>query len=319
MPGYNDTYGRIITLEFMDVTIVNIYHCSLGPQTNPSKRLALDDLFYRYIRQLQNIRPVICVGDMDVPHTDADISPKRPWGIINFERLQTNFHKFLIDCSLKDTGTNKRQLTWYPPPIKLSQIKQEGMRVDYILTPVDMHVSELRTHSHITGSDHKPISLVLYSTKENRPTRSGPFNLSNTLNSIGEHCTPPPIPFAEEIIHQTLLTLFANQNMIEKIDDNTEACDVSGQCPTFSPFKSEDSQKTGTLSHKWSILVPLQIISIEAIPSSTIRTMVDTGSTYNICSLQFYNTHVDNTNHFTTQIRLHLNYSLETENLQFRS
>jgi hypothetical protein len=88
--------------------------------------------------------------------------------------------------------------------------------------------------------------------------------------------------------------------MIEKIDDNTEACNVNEQCPTFSPFDSSDSQKTGTLSHKWSILVPLQIISIEAVPSMTIRTMVDTGSTYNICSLQFYNTHVDNTNHFTT-------------------
>ena len=53
IPGYDDKEGRILTLRFTDVTVINIYHCSLGPHGDPAKRLHLDILFYQYVMKEQ--------------------------------------------------------------------------------------------------------------------------------------------------------------------------------------------------------------------------------------------------------------------------
>ena len=86
-PGYTDSAGRVITLRFNDVTIINVYHHSIGPNSDHAPRLELDKLLYSHVKNEQAIETVICICDFNVPHSDKDISEKRPWGIIDFQQI----------------------------------------------------------------------------------------------------------------------------------------------------------------------------------------------------------------------------------------
>ena len=145
------------------MTMICIYHQSIGPDTNPTKRLELDNLLYSHILTEQKQQPVICCGDFNVPASEKDLSIKRPWGDINFSKLREVFNRFLKNSKLADPGAQHHVFSWYPNPLKKNQMLNQGMRIDYILPDMDMHTSELSTLSYIAGSDHKPVTLTAYS------------------------------------------------------------------------------------------------------------------------------------------------------------
>ena len=164
--GYDDSEGRVITVRFKDYTVINIYHQSIGPSSGLEKRQKLDPIIYTHILSEQAKQPVAVCADLNVPLSEfTDISEKQPWGKIDFTAPRQNLQDFLKESKLADKGAQDSIFTWYHNPTKKYQNLNQGMRVDFILTPPGMRTSQLSTLSQIFGSDHKPICLTLFGTE----------------------------------------------------------------------------------------------------------------------------------------------------------
>ena len=80
-------------------------------------------------------------------------------------------------------------------------MRQEGMQVHYILIPKDVSYSPLTTHSHIRGSDHKPISIRIFKNDIERPSLSGPYDFVSQYNSIDQEVVNLPFSHVEPILN----------------------------------------------------------------------------------------------------------------------
>jgi len=165
-----DDEGRMITLEFKKYYLIHVYTPNSGQVLN---RLdwrvnTWDIYFYNYINYLQNIKPVIICGDLNVAHNDIDIKNKksnlRSAGFTIEER--TSFTNFINNLNLIDSF---RFL--YPEIIKYSywsyrmksREKNIGWRLDYFLLSKKLKNNILNSDILIDtyGSDHAPIKLIL--------------------------------------------------------------------------------------------------------------------------------------------------------------
>lgn len=165
-----DDEGRMITLEFAHYYLIHVY--------TPNSGVALarldwrtkvwDKAFYNYINHLQNHKPVIICGDLNVAHYEIDIknskSNLRTAGYTIEER--TTFTNLINELNLIDTFRYK-----YPDKIKYSywsyrnksREKNIGWRIDYFLlsNKIKNKVIESDILTDIYGSDHSPIKLIL--------------------------------------------------------------------------------------------------------------------------------------------------------------
>ena len=188
MANYDDRDGRVITLRFKDITIINIYHQCLGPGEDTArreKRLRLDQLFLQHVKDEQQIQTVVICGDFNVPISPRDISVVQPWGKIDFAIPRAGILRLLDECKLRDTGNEQPVFTWYSYPLRKNQMLRQGMRIDYIFVPEGMHTSALRTLSQIYGSDHKAVELVIYGKKtpSQAPSSRGPHSLVTNMQA----------------------------------------------------------------------------------------------------------------------------------------
>ncbi|AIO18527.1 Exodeoxyribonuclease [Candidatus Izimaplasma bacterium HR1] len=163
--GYNDE-GRIITLEYNDFYLVNTYvPNSKRELLRLDYRQVYEDRVREYYKELNESKPVILCGDLNVAHTEIDLknpkSNKRNAGFTIEER--TKFTK-LLDSGFTDTF---RYL--YPEVIKYSwwsymfnaRKNNSGWRIDYFVVSNDIKakVVEAEILNDIMGSDHCPIVL----------------------------------------------------------------------------------------------------------------------------------------------------------------
>ena len=165
-----DDEGRIITLEFKKYYLIHVYTPNSGQVLNRLDwRVNEWDLyFYNYINYLQNIKPVIICGDLNVAHNEIDIknnkSNLRSAGFTIEER--TSFNNFINNLNLIDSF---RYL--YPNIIKYSywsyrmksREKNIGWRLDYFILSNKLKNNIINSDIliDIYGSDHAPIKLIL--------------------------------------------------------------------------------------------------------------------------------------------------------------
>lgn len=168
---YNFIYeGRIICLEFNNIFIIGCYVPNSKPNLERlEQRINIwEKLIQEYIKTLNEIKPVIYCGDLNVAHQDIDIfsikgHSKSP-GFTNEERNE--FSILLKECKLIDSF---RFL--YPDKIKFSywsnlgksRINNKGWRIDYFLisNSINNILIESDILDNIYGSDHAPILLEL--------------------------------------------------------------------------------------------------------------------------------------------------------------
>lgn len=162
-----DHEGRVITLEFETLYVVNTYvpNAKSGFE-RIGFRLAWDTAFRTYLGELRKNKPVIVCGDFNAAHTDLDI------GIPDAEDTpgcspmeQDSFSKLLTSGftdSFRALHPETRQYSWWSYAGG-ARAWNAGIRFDYILVSNDL-ASVLRaadTHRETIGSDHGPVSLVL--------------------------------------------------------------------------------------------------------------------------------------------------------------
>ena len=163
---YNDE-GRVITLEYEDFYLVNVYvPNSKEGLLRLDYRMEFEDTFRKYLSDLKNKKSVILCGDLNVAHNEIDIkNPKtntRNPGFTIEER--TKFSK-LLEEGFKDTFR-----TLYPNTITYSwwsyrfhaREKNAGWRIDYFVVSDDFmsKVKDSIIDTNILGSDHCPVKLI---------------------------------------------------------------------------------------------------------------------------------------------------------------
>lgn len=169
--GYGDPNeeGRLITAEFEDFFIVNVY----TPNSKPDlSRLTLrykhwDPAFLAYLKQLEKEKPVIFCGDLNVAHTEDDLAnPKQNEGEHGFTKEEREGIDKLIEAGFVDTfrlfTKGKGHYTWWSN-FSAARERNIGWRIDYFFVSkkIAPKVSAAKIHQDVHGSDHCPISLEI--------------------------------------------------------------------------------------------------------------------------------------------------------------
>lgn len=171
-----DHEGRIISLEFNEFILINIYvpNSQALDSDRYNFRQIWDNKFSDYLNWLEetyNKKLIIC-GDLNVAHLDIDItSPKskknKVPGFFDVER--SNFTKLINKNNLVDIIRSKdpnNQLSTYWSNFQKAPRKMEnGWRIDYFLISKDLFeknfVKNIKILMEITGSDHCPVCLEI--------------------------------------------------------------------------------------------------------------------------------------------------------------
>jgi exodeoxyribonuclease-3 len=164
----HDHEGRVITLEMEQFYLVTVYVPNSQDELKRlDYRMKWEDDFQAYLQQLDQKKPVVVCGDLNVAHEEIDIkNPKtnrRNAGFTDEERQK--FTQWLSK-GFKDTFR-----TLYPEQVTYSwwsyrfqaRKKNAGWRIDYFVVSDRLmpQVSDAKIHTDILGSDHCPVELEL--------------------------------------------------------------------------------------------------------------------------------------------------------------
>ena len=165
----HDKEGRVITLEFEDFYMVNIY--------TPNAKRGLERLDYRqiwedeirkYLLKLNKIKPVIMCGDLNVAHEEIDLkNPKSNRGNAGFTDEEREKMTKLLKAGFTDSfrylyPTKENCYTWWSYMFHARE-KNVGWRIDYFIVSKDIQdkIKEAMIYPEIMGSDHCPVGLII--------------------------------------------------------------------------------------------------------------------------------------------------------------
>ncbi|UHA76288.1 exodeoxyribonuclease III [Paenibacillus sp. 481] len=165
--------GRILTLEFESFYLVNVYTPNAKRDLSRlEERLVWEDRFRHYLQQLDEQKPVIVCGDLNVAHQEIDIkNAKSNHGNSGFTAEEREKMTMLQQAGFTDTfryfypDTTDAYTWWsYMPKVRERNI---GWRIDYFLSSsrIDTALVDARIDSMVLGSDHCPIQLIIDDTK----------------------------------------------------------------------------------------------------------------------------------------------------------
>ena len=165
----HDREGRVITLEFEDFYMVTVYTPnSQNELKRLDYRMAWEDAFRSYLTELNQTKPVVVTGDMNVAHKEIDLkNPKinrKNAGFTDEERAKMSQ---LLDSGFIDTyryfyPDTEGVYSWWSYRFRARE-KNAGWRIDYFLVSSDMEdqLAGAKIHTEVFGSDHCPVELDL--------------------------------------------------------------------------------------------------------------------------------------------------------------
>ena len=165
----HDKEGRVITLEFKDFYMVNIY--------TPNAKRGLERLDYRqiwedeirkYLLKLNQEKPVIMCGDLNVAHKEIDLkNPKSNRGNAGFTDEEREKMTALLSAGFIDTfryvyPDKTDSYSWWSYMGKARE-KNVGWRIDYFIVSKDIKdkIEDAMIYPEIMGSDHCPVGLII--------------------------------------------------------------------------------------------------------------------------------------------------------------
>jgi len=165
----HDREGRVITLEFDEYYLVTCY--TPNSQTELRRldyRMEWEDAFRNYLKHLEETKPVILCGDLNVAHTEIDLkNPKTNRKNAGFSDEERGKFTELLDAGFIDTFRYfypdvTGAYSWWSYRFKARE-KNAGWRIDYFCVSdvLEDRLAEAMIHTDIMGSDHCPVSLIL--------------------------------------------------------------------------------------------------------------------------------------------------------------
>ena len=165
----HDKEGRVITLEFEKFYMVDIY--------TPNSKRELERLEYRqiwedeirkYLLKLNETKPVIMCGDLNVAHKEIDLkNPKTNRHNAVFTDEERNKMTELLDSGFTDTfrylyPEKENAYSWWSY-MGHAREKNVGWRIDYFIVSksIEKQIKEAKIYPEIMGSDHCPVGLEI--------------------------------------------------------------------------------------------------------------------------------------------------------------
>lgn len=164
-----DTEGRLITLEYPDFYLVTCYtpNAQRG-LARIAHRLRWDEAFRSYLRALDEKKPVIVCGDLNVAHHEIDLkNPASNRGNAGFSDEERASFSRLLDSGFTDTFRHLHPntagaYTWWSYMFHARE-NNAGWRIDYFLVSDRLadKIDAAPIYADIMGSDHCPVGLEL--------------------------------------------------------------------------------------------------------------------------------------------------------------
>ncbi|MCM3782629.1 exodeoxyribonuclease III [Neobacillus mesonae] len=164
-----DTEGRIITLEFEQFYLVNVYTPNARRDLSRLPlRLDWEDKFRSYLKELDQHKPVVVCGDMNVAHQEIDLkNAKSNRGNSGFTLEEREKMTMLLDSGFVDSfryfyPDRTDVYTWWSYMAKVRE-RNIGWRIDYFLASnrLTPFLKDAGADCHIMGSDHCPVYLEM--------------------------------------------------------------------------------------------------------------------------------------------------------------
>lgn len=163
----HDTEGRVIAAEFESFFLITVYTPNSGSELKRLEyRQKWDGDFLIYLKKLEERKPIIVCGDLNVAHRDIDLARPKPNynKSAGYTQAEIDGLDQYIEANLVDTFRHS-----HPEKVKYSwwsyragaRAKNVGWRIDYFLASACLvpNIKDADILNDIMGSDHCPVSL----------------------------------------------------------------------------------------------------------------------------------------------------------------
>ena len=163
----HDHEGRVITLEFSDFYFVTVYTPNAQDGLRRLEyRMKWEDDFLAYIKSLDEKKPVIYCGDLNVAHEEIDLkNPKTNRKNPGFTDEERGKMTTVLESGFTDTFRYlypdlEQVYSWWSYRFKARE-KNAGWRIDYFICSERLNdkINDAKIHCDIFGSDHCPVEL----------------------------------------------------------------------------------------------------------------------------------------------------------------
>ncbi len=166
----HDHEGRVITLEFDNYYMITVYTPNAQEELKRlDYRMEWEDDFLVYLKKLEQNKPVILCGDLNVAHQEIDLkNPKTNRRNAGFTDEERGKFTALMEAGFTDTFRYfypdlEGAYSWWSYRFHARE-KNAGWRIDYFLVSQSLNSSlkDAVIYKDITGSDHCPIGLSIF-------------------------------------------------------------------------------------------------------------------------------------------------------------
>ena len=165
----HDKEGRVITLEFDKFYMVNVYTPNSKRELERLEyRMVWEDEFRKYLLKLNETKPVIMCGDLNVAHEEIDLkNPKTNRHNAGFTDEERNKMTELLKSGFTDSfrylyPEKENIYSWWSYMFHARE-KNAGWRIDYFIVSksIETQIKEATIYTEILGSDHCPVGLEI--------------------------------------------------------------------------------------------------------------------------------------------------------------
>lgn len=163
----HDKEGRVITLEFENFYMVNCYTPNSKRELERLEyRMVWENEFRNYLLKLNDTKPVILCGDLNVAHNEIDLkNPKTNRRNAGFTDEERGKMTELLSSGFTDSfrylyPDKTESYSWWSYMFKARE-KNAGWRIDYFIVSksIEEKIEESYIYSEVLGSDHCPVGL----------------------------------------------------------------------------------------------------------------------------------------------------------------
>lgn len=165
----HDHEGRVITLEYPDFYFVTVYTPnSQNELARLDYRMKWEDDFLSYLKKLEETKPVIFCGDLNVAHKEIDLkNPKTNRKNAGFTDEERRKFTALTEAGFIDTFRYfypdlEGAYSWWSYRFS-ARAKNAGWRIDYFLVSASLkdRLQDAMIYKDVMGSDHCPVGLLI--------------------------------------------------------------------------------------------------------------------------------------------------------------
>ena len=165
----HDKEGRVITAEFEEYYVVTVYTPNSQRElTRLTYRMEWEEAFLAYVKKLEEKKPVIFCGDLNVAHKEIDLkNPKTNHKNAGFTDEERACFDRIVENGFIDTyryfyPDKEGAYSWWSYMFQ-ARAKNAGWRIDYFVVSASLQdkLTGADIHAQILGSDHCPVELTI--------------------------------------------------------------------------------------------------------------------------------------------------------------